>query len=219
MSYILKIKSKNHPFNNRKVPNPYWGDYSYIRIFDVKPKNITGWIVQLVKRVTYVKDINDKIYYTNKKIEKLTNKIITNSNEEYLELFRIIDGEVVDEDNINILVDDEFSSGAIKPYKKYKNEMMVSNDIEDDTSGYICMISKAYLIESNVKVDGFITKTIKPEVLAANGLRSTYDVLFYDALYQYKKSNTWCCDLKISWNYNNNNGKNNLETLKEYATS
>ena len=106
MSYILKIKSKNHPFNNRKVPNPYWGDYSYIRIFDVKPKNITGWIVQLVKRVTNVKDINNKIYNTNKKIAKLTNKIITNSNEEYLELFRVIDGEVVDEDNINIIVDD-----------------------------------------------------------------------------------------------------------------
>ena len=108
--------------------------------------------------------INDKIYNTNKKIAKLTNKIITNSNEEYLELFRVIDGEVVDEDNINILLDDEFSSGAIKPYKEYKNEMMVSNDIEDDTSGYICMTSKAYLIESNVKVDRFITKTIKPEI-------------------------------------------------------
>ena len=40
MDYILKIKSKNHPFNIRKVPNPYWGDYSYIRIFDVKPKSV-----------------------------------------------------------------------------------------------------------------------------------------------------------------------------------
>ena len=217
MDYILKIKSKNHPFNNRKVPNPYWGDYSYIRIISVKPKNITGWIIQLVKRKTNVKDINDKIYNTNKKIAKLTNKIITNSNEEYLELFRVIDGEVVDEDNINILLDDEFSSGAIKPYKEYKNEMMVSNDVEDDTSGYICMISKAYLIESNVKVDRFITKTIKPEISAANGLRSTYDVLFYDVLYQYKKSNTWCCDLQVSWDYSNN-GKNNLDFLKEYST-
>jgi len=218
MSYILKIKSGNHPFNNRTVPNPYWGDYSYIRIFDIKPKNITGWIVQIVKRVTNVKDKNDKIYDTNKKIEKLTNKIITNSNEEYLELFRVIDGEVVDEDNIDILVDDEFSSGAIKPYKEYENEMMVSNDIKDDTNGYINMTSKAYLIESNVKVDGFIRKSFYPKISAANGLRSTYDVLFYNVLSQYKKSNTWCCDLKISWNYDNN-GKNNLEILKEYATN
>lgn len=218
MTYILKIKNKNHPFNNKKVPNPYWGDYSYIRIFYIKPKNVTGWIVQLVKRETNVKDINGKIYNSNKKIEKLTNKIITNSNEEYLELFRVVNSQVVDENNINLLIDDEFSSGAIKPYKKYKNEIMVSNDIEHDTSGYINMTSKAYLIESNVKIDNFITKTINPEILAANGLRSTYDLVFYDVLYQYKKSNTWCCDLKISWNYSNN-GKNNLETLKEYATS
>jgi hypothetical protein len=217
MSYILKIKSGNHPFNNRTVPNPYWGDYSYIRIFDIKPKNITGWIVQIVKRITNVKDKNDKIYDTNKKIAKVTNKIITNSNEEYLELFRVIDGEVVDEDNIDTLVDDEFSSGAIKPYKEYKNEMMVSNDIEDDTTGYINMTSKAYLIESTVKVDGFIRKSFHSDISAANGLRSTYDVLFYNVLSQYKKSNTWCCDLKISWNYGNN-GKNNLEILKEYAT-
>jgi hypothetical protein len=217
MSYILKIKSRHHPFNNKRVPNPYWGDYSYIRIIDIKPKDITGWIVQFVKRETNVKDINDKIYNTNKKIEKLTNNTIANSNEEYLELFRVINGEVVDEEDINTLIDDEFSSGAIKPYKKYKNEMIVSDDTKDDTCGYIKMTSKAYLIESSCKIDSFVKKTIHPDILAANGLRSTYDVLFYDVLYQYKKSNTWCCDLQVSWDYSNN-GKNNLDFLKEYST-
>ena len=216
MGYILKVKSKDHPFNNKRVPNPYWGDYSYIRIFDIKPKNITGWIIQIVKRETYVTDINDRIYDTNKKIAKLTNNLINNSNEEYLEIFRVIDGKVVDEDNTDILVDDEFSSCAIKPYKKYKNEMVVSNNLDEDTSGYINMISKAYLIESIQKIDNFLIKTIHSDILAANGLRSTYDVLFYDVLYQYKTSNTWCCDLTISWK-NKNDGKNKLEMLKEYA--
>ena len=79
------------------------------------------------------------------------------------------------------------------------------------------MTSKAYLIESNCKIDGFIKKTIHPDISAANGLRSTYDVLFYDVLYQYKKSNTWCCDLQVSWDYSNN-GKNRLDFLKEYST-
>ena len=35
---------------------------------------------KIVKRITNVKDKNDKIYDTNKKIAKVTNKIITNSN-------------------------------------------------------------------------------------------------------------------------------------------
>jgi hypothetical protein len=95
--------------------------------------------------------------------------------------------------------------------------MIVSDDTKDDTCGYIKMTSKAYLIESSCKIDSFVKKTIHPDILAANGLRSTYDVLFYDVLYQYKKSNTWCCDLQVSWDYSNN-GKNNLDFLKEYST-
>tara|TARA_Y100000992_G_scaffold242909_1_gene173919 strand:+ start:779 stop:1429 length:651 start_codon:yes stop_codon:yes gene_type:complete len=214
MSYILKVKSKDHPFNNSRVQNPYWGDYSYIRIFIIKPKDITGWIVQVVKRETIVIDVNDKIYNTSEKIKKITNNTITNSNEEYLELFRVINGKIVDEEDIRILIDDEFSSAAIKPYIKYNNNMIVSPYKKDNTQGYTLMCSKAYLIESNSRIDNFINKTITTNIAAANGLRSTYDVFFYDILYQYKISNTCYCELKVSWN--RKNGNNKLELLNEY---
>ncbi len=213
MSYILKVKSKNHPFNNKRVTHPYWGDYSYIRIFDIKPKKIKGWIVQVIKRKTVVNDIYNEIYNTNKKIAKLTNHIINNSNEEYLELFRVVNGNTVDEDDNNSLIDDEFSSAAIKPYINYKNDIIVSELKEDNTSGYNLMVSKAYLIESNPKVDNFIYNSINTTIPAANGLRSTYNVLLYDILHQYRISNICYCELKISWN--SKNGNNKLDILNE----
>ena len=180
----------------------------------MKQKDITGWIVQVVKRETIVIDVNDKIYNTSEKIKKITNNNINNSNEEYLELFRVINGKIVDEEDIRILIDDEFSSAAIKPYIKYNNNMIVSPYKKDNTQGYTLMCSKAYLIESNSRIDNFINKTITTNIAAANGLRSTYDVFFYDILYQYKISNTCYCELKVSWN--RKNGNNKLELLNEY---
>ena len=214
MKYILKVKSSDHPFKNKRVNNPYWGDYSYIREFIIEPKNITGWIMQIVERTTCAVDRSNNIYNNNKKISKLTKNNINNSNETYIELFRVVNGIMVDEKNNDVIIDDEFCCGAIKSYRKHENDIVVDWNKKTDTSGFTQMISKCYLIKSSRLVDNYINKFIKNEVEAANNLKSCYDLLLYDIFQQHICSNKWSCKIRISWDYNNN-GKNVLECLEE----
>lgn len=216
MSYILNIKGKDHPFNNSRVLYPYWGDYSYIRLFNIIPENVTGWIVQLVKRETVAHDLKSNIYNTNKKIYQLTNNVVSNSNESYIELFKVYNGNTVDHNNKNIIIDDEFGGAAIKPYIIVGDEIIVDNNKQKNTYGYSTMKSKAYMIPFNKKINDYIYNIldINMDVSSANGLLSSYDIEIYNELKMYQISNEKYCELKVSWDAVN--GKNKLDVLTEF---
>jgi len=204
-----------------------WGDFAYNRQFFLQGNDCqTGWIVQSIQRKTEATDVSGNKYNDNDSILSLTTKQVKESNNNYVELFRIEGGDTVDENKIKNpkrkKIDDEFASGPIKKYylpttksKKYETD---NDKGSDDTSGSIQMNSKAYFIKSTDVIDNEI-RGIGKNVYAANGLRSEYGLQLYTNLEPYKSSNVWCCDLHVKWeggDENDENAGNNIDTIKEY---
>jgi hypothetical protein len=202
-----------------------WGDFAYNRQFFLQGSDCqTGWIVQSIQRKTEATDVSGNKYYDNDSILSLTTEQVKESNNKYVELFRVEDGDTIDEIKTKkIKINDEFASGPIKKYylsttksEKYETD---NDNGSDDTSGSIQMNSKAYFIKSTDNIDTKI-RNIGKNVSAANGLRSEYGLQLYTDLKPYKSSNVWCCDLHVSWeggDENDENAGNNIDTIKEYS--
>lgn len=202
-----------------------WGDFAYNRQFFLQGNDCqTGWIVQSIQRKTEATDMDKKTHNDNDSILELTNEQVKNSNNIYVELFRVEDGDTIDEiktkKSKKIKINDEFASGPIKKYYLNKKKKYTTDNTNgsDDTSGSVQMESKAYFIKSTDVVNKKI-RGIGQNVSAANGLRSEYGLQLYTDLESYKSSNVWCCDLHVKWeggDENDENAGNNIDTIREY---
>ena len=197
-----------------------WGDFAYNRRFYLNGDDCqTGWVVQSVERETEATDVSGKKYNDNNSILLLTNEQVKESNNKYVELFRVEGGDTISEDNKET-ENDEFASGPIKKYYLKNNKYTTNNNNgSDDTSGLIKMNSNAYFIKSTEEIDNMI-KDIGQDVHAANGLRSNYGLQLYTDLEQYKSSNVWCCDLYVSWtggDESDDKAGDNCNTIREYS--
>ena len=134
-----------------------WGDFAYNRQFFLQGNDCqTGWIVQSIQRKTEATDMDEKTHNDNESILSLTTQQVKESNNKYVELFRVEGGDTIGEIN-KVPENDEFASGPIKKYyrsttksKKYETD---NNNGSDDTSGSVQMNSKAYFIKSTDKKD------------------------------------------------------------------
>ena len=197
-----------------------WGDFAYNRQFYLNGDDCqTGWIVQSIERETEATDVSGKKYNDNDSILSLTTKQVKESNNKYVELFRVEGGDTIGEYNKKP-ENDEFASGPIKKYYLKNNKYTTNNNNgSDDTSGLIKMNSSAYFIKSTEEIDNKI-KDIGQDVHAANGLRSNYGLQLYTDLEHYKSSNVWCCDLYISWtggDESDDKAGDNCNTIREYS--
>jgi len=199
-----------------------WGDFAYNRQFFLQGNDCqTGWIVQSIQRKTEATDVSGTKYNDNKLILSLTAQQVKESNNKYVELFRVEGGDTIGEIN-KVPENDEFASGPIKKYYPTKTKKIKyvtrNTKISDDTSGSVQMESKAYFIKSTDVVNKKI-RGIGQNVSAANGLRSEYGLQLYTDLESYKSSNVWCCDLHVKWEGGDENDEtagNNIDTIREY---
>ena len=141
-AHYKKNGLENDYYESKYTNNGMITDFGY-KYFQDHNKNTCTEIY--VKRTV---DKDNNIYNSNKKISKLTKNNINNSNETYIELFRVVNGIVVDEKNNDVIIDDEFCCGAIKSYRKHENDIVVDWRKKTDTSGFTQMTSKCYLIKS-----------------------------------------------------------------------
>jgi len=83
------------------------------------------------------------------------------------------------------------------------------------------MESKAYFINNIVNgtnIDEFI-KSIGENVDTANGLISSYGSDDYFKLLNYRSSNIWCSNVKVSWNIPDENTSDDDAGLNHFAYS
>lgn len=190
----LKVKSINEIEGS-------WGEFSYLREFIIrgprcKKRDVNGWIVQSINRKANVRDRNGNIYNSDEAIRELTSHHVLGAVDEYVEFFRVKDGNIIDE-TTNNLIDDRFQGGQIKKYEG--NETTVEE--EDDTGGVLTIESKAYFIDNivdDIDMDEII-RGIGANVDSANGLISSYGFSDYYELLRYRSSNIWCSNIKVSW--------------------
>lgn len=179
-----------------------WGEFSYLRIFSVsgkrnKKSGVNGWIVQSIERNINVFGVNGQVYNTDNDIRRLTDDNVKFSVGNYVEFFRVKNGQIVDSDDDTQIVDDRFQGGQVK---RYQNGETTINE-EDDTGGKITMRSNAYFVENTVNGEDIdkIIRSIDENVGAANGLISSYGHDNYYNLMNYRSSNIWCGNIEVEW--------------------
>lgn len=206
--------------NGNEINNSSWGEFSYLREFLIyykrKKYNCNGWIVQYISRNTNVIDRQGNTYTTESEIRQLTSNHVLASNIEYVEFFCVKNGDIIDEETSE-LIDDRFQGGPIKKYENGETTI----DEEDDTGGVFTMESKAYFIKNIVNgtnIDELI-KSIGKNVDTANGLISSYGSDDYFKLLNYRNSNIWCSNVKVSWNIPDENTSDKDAGLNHFEYS
>lgn len=139
------------------------GDFEFVKVYNLQPKNANGIIVQYVNRKTKA-IYKGKRYESDKAISDLTDGYVLFSNKSYYEYFEVTNGISVDADS--------FSSGAIATYTTENGDGFPDIDDDINANGTITYDAYSYFISNkNPLYDEIINLKWDDNVnLPANGL-------------------------------------------------